>query len=328
MRDKSSQVRQGKVTVRRLLGLVVIGVTALLLVASGCSRSADDRITASTEAPRALNPREAKALSLAATKVLHEASQARRALRGEAPEPTEALRDVLQGLTLVHIIENTVPWTKVTTEIRAGGLSYRDDEADGRIVIPISDSLLAFDALVPETGGTAGSDAQPEPAADANPPPGPPFIERSELGYVVLFVDVSLAKERLETAANQLRTEDMEGASEALLAVQTDAVIFELAEVALPLEEAAANLKLAEYDVSEDRIDAAAVNLTAAAEALKAYELDEGRHADEARHMHQEIDTLVESLSDATGSAQGRNEAEEKIAMWWKGIAEWLMPME
>ena len=60
------------------------------------------------------------AVALAATKVLHEANRARRALQGEASAPQEALRRIEQGLTLVHIIQNTVPWTKVKTEIKAG----------------------------------------------------------------------------------------------------------------------------------------------------------------------------------------------------------------
>jgi len=318
MRDNNRQVRKMTTLSRKLLGFVAVGLSALLLITNGCSGSENDRIKVSTEAPPALNPREAKALSLAATKVLHEASRARRALQGEAPKPEEALRRLEQGLTLIHIIENTVPWNKVKTEIKAGELVYRNDETDNQAFIPISDSLLALDALVPETDGKAVGGTLPKP----------PVIERSELGYVALFLDVSLAKEKLETAARQVRADNIQGASESLLAVQTDGVIFELAEVELPLEDAAANLKLAEYDISENLIDAAAVNLTAAAESLEAYELGEGRYAAEARHMHQEIDTLVESLGDSTVSAQGRSGVEEKIAAWWQEIAGWLGPME
>jgi hypothetical protein len=103
-------------------------------------------------------------------------------------------------------------------------------------------------------------------------------------------------------------------------------VVFDLAEVELPLEEAAANLKLAEYDVSENRIDAASVKLAMASESLKAYELDEGRHADEAREMHIAIDELVDSLGDTTGDVAGRDKAEQTIAGWWEGIAGWLTP--
>jgi hypothetical protein len=296
----------------------------VLLVAAGCNSAKDDRITASTESPPALNAREAKALSLAATKVLHEASRARRALQGDAPKPEEAIRRVEQGLTLIHIIEHTVPWNKVKTEIKAGDLLYRDDKADGGAFIPISDSLLALDELIPTDASTAAANPPDAPASDGDPPENASLIERSELGYVALFLDVSLAKRKLEAAATKLRADDTEGASEVLLAVQTEGVIFELAEVELPLEEAAANLKLAEYDVSEGRMDKAAANLAAAGKALKAYELDEGRHADDARQMHTEINALVESLADATGNARNRGEIEEKIASWWKNIAEWL----
>lgn len=326
MRNKDSRIRTAESAGGKLSNSVAIGLLALLLLASGCNRSEDDRITASTESPPGLNTREAKALSLAATKVLHETDRARRALEGKTPNSAEALRGIERGLTLVHIIENTVPWTKVKTEIKAGELVYRDDVGDGRVFIPISDSLLALDSLVPENGSAASGNPPAAPASDVDPSTALSNIERSELGYVALFLDVSLAKEKLETAATRLRADDEDGASEALLAVQTDAVIFELAEVELPLEDAAANLKLAEYDVSQDRIDAAAVNLTAAAESLKAYELDEGRHADDARHMHTEIDALVDSLGDATDNVHGRDEVEEKIASWWEDIAKWLGP--
>lgn len=327
MENKGSQLRIGKSAGAKLSIVVAIGVVALLLVASGCDRPKNDRITASTEAPRSLNAREAKALSLAATKVLHEANRARRALEGEVPRSDDAIRGIERGLTLVHIIENTVPWTKVKTEIKAGDLSYRDDEADGRMFVPISDSLLAFDTLIPEYRSRASDDSPAVAASDGDPPTEPTLVERSELGYVALILDVSLAREKLETAATQLRADDTDGAIKALLAVETESVIFELTEVDLPLEEAAANLKLAEYDVSEDRIDAAAVNLVTAAEALKVYELAEGRHADDARQMQTQIDTFVESLGDATGNAQGRGELEEKIASCWKEIAGWLGPL-
>ena len=42
--------------------------------------------------------------------------------------------------------------------------------------------------------------------------------------------------------------------------------------------------------------------------------------------MRTEINALVESLDDATGSASGQGEIEEKIANWWNDIAEWLGP--
>jgi hypothetical protein len=297
-----------------LPGFAALGLSALLMVTTGCTNSENDRITASVEAPPGLNPREAKALSLAATKVLHETDSARLALQGEMPRPDEALKDIEQGLTLVQIIENTAPWSKVKTEIKAGELAYQDDGEHELLYVPISDTILTVDELIPAKSGTS----------EADTPQEPPLIERSELGYVALFLDVSLVKEKLETAAKQLREANIEGAGATLLSVPTDGVIYKMAEVDLPLEQAAANLKLAEYDISVDRVDAAEAELKAAADSLKAYELGEGRFAEEARHMHQGIDTLVESLGDATASAQGRNDVEEKIVGWWEEIAEWL----
>jgi hypothetical protein len=229
-------------------------------------------------------------------------------------------------LTLVHIIENTVPWNKIRTEIRAGDLLYRDDETDGRLFVPISDSLLALDELLPEDSSASGSGAPPAPSSGDTSPVSPSLVERSELGYIAMFLDVSLARAHLEAAATRIRAGDTTGAGEALLAVQTEGLVFEAEEVELPLEEAAANLKLAEHNVAEGQIDFAAKDLAAASEALQAYELGEGRHAEEARQMHKEIEALVESLGDLTGSASGRGEVEEKIANWWKGIAGWLGP--
>jgi len=86
----------------------------------------------------------------------------------------------------------------------------------------------------------------------------------------------SLAKDKLETASTRLRAGD---------------------------------LKLAEYDVSESHIDAAAVNLKAAGESLEAYEPGDGRR-------------------DRQRPGAGRVEVEEEIARWWKAIAKWLGPMD
>jgi len=59
MENKGSQLRIGKSAGAKLSIVVAIGVAALLLVTSGCDRPKNDRITASTEAPRSLNAREA-----------------------------------------------------------------------------------------------------------------------------------------------------------------------------------------------------------------------------------------------------------------------------
>ena len=140
---------------------------SLALVITGASTAvqATDRITADVKlvpSGQALSDAEQRAVSFAAGRVLKHVDQARQALAKQ--DKLVALAQIEKGLSLVTIIEQTIPPVQVTATITAGTLQYQDEDQVKRLVVPIYqelDSVSIVEPVVAAKKSAASKDNTP-----------------------------------------------------------------------------------------------------------------------------------------------------------------------
>jgi hypothetical protein len=291
---------------------VCVGTAGLVGPMAGSSATAAERITSKldTKCTTKLNADEWRALSLAAGRVLMHVDQARMEIAEKKVDP--AKEDVKKGLTLIQIIEKAAPEYDVSAEIRSGDLVYKDQEETTGGLIPIYEELDKVDLVGPIARARQENNKRAIAGGAA------PIVTASALEFTSLDLDVPMAKNGLERAAEALKESDTDGADAALQAV-LGAVIFRYDVADLPLVRAADNLRVAESELDRGDHDAAKAALNAASDALKQYEKIAGdSRSQEVKKLHTEIDEVAKTLTNH------QNDAKQKVSHWWDRVVSWF----
>jgi hypothetical protein len=217
----------------------------------------------------------------------------------------------------------------VKTEIKSGDLVYSDEDDVAPRYLVIFDELERRDIISPIV--QAKKEAEPAPLPDqaksATPKDTPTQVAVSyaDLVYSSARLDIELARRALNHAKRSLEADKLEQADKALLALQSQGVLFEYDEVELPLAEVADNLKLAETELKEGRHDDAKAALHVAMDELKRYEKMVGdKRGAEVKSLHQEIDKLAVELGKGNVSEADRQKVAAKISEWWQTATKWM----
>lgn len=273
----------------------------------------------------ALSDKEASDVSFAAGRILKHISQARNAIREKSA--TEAAAHVDQGLKLIAIIESVLPHSVVKTEIKSGDLIYTDEDDVTARYVTLFDELERRDIISPIVQAKKEAEHKQsrgkEPAAKEAP--GALAVIHADIVYSTAKLDIELARHMLNRAKRDLDGGKTEPADEALLALQSQGVLFAYEEIDLPLEEVADNLKLAEVEMKEGRSEEAKVALHVAIDDLKRYEKLVGeKRGSEVKALHQEIEKLTAELGKGNLSEADRQKHASRIAEWWQTATKWL----
>ncbi len=296
--------------------VVMIGTILITTALFTVPVLAKGRITSTIDTSQTtkLTAEESQAVSVAAGRILKHVNDARVALKEE--KTNSALEHIAKGLTLVQIIEQTVPPIKVEANIQAGDLKYYHEEEKHQTLIPIFDELDQVDVVGPITSVT-----QEKTQISDGKPTGPALVSYSGIEFTSLDLNLPLAKRNLIRAQKSLEDNKSDAADTTLRDIQNRGVLFSLIEEHLPLREVANNLKLAEYEFKYGHATDAKSSLRVASDVLKGYEKNVGEHrAKDVKKLHQEIDDLSGKLD----QQQDREGVLKKMASWWDRVAKWL----
>jgi len=274
-----------------------------------------------------LTDKEAAEVSLAAGRILKHISQARTAIREKKKD--EAAAHVAQGLKLVALIDNVLPHSKVKTEIKSGDLVYTDEDDVTASYVTLFDELERRDFISPIVQAKKEAEHKHRQnhgkEAAVKEAPAALAVSHVDLVYSTAKLDIDLARHMLNRAKRDLDEGKTEPADEALLALQSEGVLFLYAEIDLPLEEAADNLKLAEIEMKEGRQAEAKAALHVAIDELKRYEKLVGeKRSTEVKALHQEIDKFTAELGKGELSEADRQKHASRISEWWQRATKWF----
>ncbi len=266
-----------------------------------------------------LSAQESQAMSLAAGRVLLHTEDARIALLAEDKET--ALKEIEQGLTLVKLIENTIPKYKVTTTIKAGDVTYSDEDKVNKRFVQVFNEQYIEDVIAPVVQAKAkrlkhrGHKSGHASAIE----------DYSIWSQSTMKLDIVMAGDALALAREELDKGHFDNADVALALLQTEGVVFEYFAVELPLSEAADDLKLAQLEISEGKTDQAQATLERASDNLKKYEAISGEsRAKEVRQLNKEINKLSQSLAKGDRSGSALEKAGKEIASYWDRVVNWF----
>ncbi len=283
------------------------------------------KITASTvvKPVATLSDEEARAVSLAAGRIMHHAEQARLAIADKKKD--EAIKQIGQGLKLVGIIENTVPKHQVTTTIKSGDVAYHDQELVAQRYVKVFDEQYVEDIVTPvvqaKKKGVEVKAGQEKPSLAAIAP----IEDFSMLHHTTMKLDVVLAKRMLEDAQRSLKDGKYDDAAASLATLQARGVTFQSVEVEMPLAEAADNLKLAQVQMQEGKPVDALATLKLASDDLKQYEqLTGDNRAKDVRALRRDIDKLTHAFDQEKDLAKAMKKEERTIASWWNRAVKWF----
>jgi len=296
-------------------------VAALLVTLPAYAGSEKVRITAKTDIKPlvTLSARESQAMSLAAGRILLHTDRARMAIVGK--DKKTALKEIDQGLTLDKILKKALPKYKVVTTITAGDDSYSAEDEVGRYFVPVFNEQYIEDVIAPIV------QAKTERAKGHGEKSGklPAVVDYSIWRKSAMKLNIVTAAEAMAMAKRELEKGHFDNADLALALLQTESVVFEFDEVELPLTEAADDLKLAELEVSEGKINQSQATLKRASDNLKIYEGIVGKsRAKDVRKLHKEIDELASSLTKGNPSESALDKAGKKIASYWDRAVKWF----
>ena len=227
-----------------------------------------------------------------------------------------AQTNIAQGLKLVQIIDAAMPATTVTTEIKCGALSYKDNDYVKPTFVPIYREYDEMDII---SMVTAQKQVRGGKAASAKETLVPE-VTYAGFDYTGVKLDMRLAKRDLQAAEDLIKQNDTKGATAALQDILATGVIFEFSTVDQPLVRAMDNLRLAESELKANHPDQAKVALAGASDALKNYEKLTGDSlSKDVMKLHTEIDETAKDLAH-----QKPETFSQKISDWWSRCHHWL----
>jgi hypothetical protein len=275
----------------------------------------------------AISAKEADEISFAAGRILKHVVQARHALADRKKD--EASCHVDQGIKLIAIIDHVLPHSKVKTEIKSGDHTYVDEDDVTPRYLTIFDELERRDIISPIVQAKKEVE-QSKPAAQASSSEAkgtnvPIAVSHADIVYSTAKLDIELTRRALSQAKRSLEADNFEQADKALLTLQSQGVLFEFAEIDLPLTQVAENLKLAEIELKAGRHDEAKAALHVAMDELKQYEKLVGdKRGIEVKTLHHEIDKLASELDKGPLSETERQKLVAKISEWWHTATTWM----
>ena len=143
--------------------------------------------------------------------------------------------------------------------------------------------------------------------------------------YTTLKLDVDLARKMLAIAKNEIGQKKFDLADAALHSLQAHGVVFEFDEVDLPLKQTADNLRLAEAEIKEGRLEEARAALREAIDDLKDYEENVGgQRSEEVNALHQEISKVTAELEGGRVSHAEAQKLAPTISRWRESISKWF----
>jgi hypothetical protein len=275
----------------------------------------------------AMNEHDANQVSFAAGRILKHIAQARDAIQQKKVD--DATNHVEQGLKLIAIIDTVLPHHKIKTEIKSGNLAYTDEDDVTPRYLMIFDELERRDIISPIVQARKQTEQKPQSKngkdVTANPPAPLIGITHADIVYSAAKIDLELARLSLNRAKQDLYDGKADAANEVLQAFQSQGVLFSYEEIDLPLEEVADNLKLAEGELKEGKIDAARAALNLAIDDLKRYEKLVGDNRGvEVKELHQEINKVNIELAMGSLTEADRMKVANKISDWWHTATKWM----
>ncbi|HMK34087.1 MAG TPA: hypothetical protein VK463_03395 [Desulfomonilaceae bacterium] len=255
----------------KIMSVVAFTITFLFLCGLAVPQArADERISSQVKvSPNVqLTNTQKDSLSLAAEQILQQVKEARSDITYSGG--AKALKHVQKGLELVNIINIALPEYDLTTTIKSGNATYRDEKKRKQSVIPVSGELDELFTRFPytNTGKQGAEGKQPTGKSEGD----------ADVRYSRTFLDVRDAEFYLKQAAADLQTKDIAQADTSLATLQ-DNVIHELDEVDLPLLSAGLSPIEAARMAVHNQYSGAKVFLKEATDRLKMYKSEVGRDA-------------------------------------------------
>jgi hypothetical protein len=297
-------------------GVVVAAAMIGLLCLTGLAR-AEDVITSKvhvTPPKKQFSGDEWRAISLSANRVLKHVDKALDALADKKNDVASA--NIEKGLTLVKILNGVLPGSKVKTEIKGAGITYKDVDDIKPAFVPIYREYDLVDVVSPVKAAKQAAGKTTTPSASKTAPE----YTYAGFDYTGIKLNVRLAKRDLLLAQDLIKQGDTKGATAALQDIQNAGVIFEFSTLDEPLVRAMDNLRLAEAELKNNRPEQAKIALRGAVDALKNYEKHSGAsRVKEVQKLHQEIDKVAKNL------AQHKSESfSKKVSEWWSKCLSWF----
>lgn len=303
--------------VRRILG-VVVGVL-LAVHGSALLAHADSRITADIKvvpSGRPLTDEEKRAVSFSAGRILKHVDQARRAIAKQ--DKSTALMQIDKGLSLVKIIEQTIPPTLVKATIKAGHLQYQDEDQVKSLTVPIYQELDTVSIMEPVVA--AQKAASTKDGKTAKNVPAKDKLEELGADYASITLNVGDAKAHLENAKAALTKGKFDAAAKDLATIQEGVTIAYALENG-PLVDAREDLVLAQIHMDAGLRKEAQLALNDASASLTRYAKAGGKYQEEAQNIRAEIAALTKEIEQ---SKEGPLEkVKEKIMGWWDRVRSW-----
>lgn len=272
-----------------------------------CPVSAQERITydAKVTSKSQLTGKEKRAISYAAVRILKHVNQARVDIKYR--DDKDALRNTEQAMKLVTIIKAALPEYQVVSSIKAGSVSYTEEEKAKQWLVPIYGELDEMSSVILPIKRAKKESAYRDS-------PDSTFTGDLSLKYSQVVLDLRDAKYYLEDAETLLRKNQPEEAERALAFVQ-EGVIFEYDEADLPLLRARSLLMDGARRCSNKDYEGTRKALGKAASALEAYKAKAGE--DVSKHAQELADEVKGFAAKLDSNTAG---AEDQIFEFWDSL--------
>ena len=275
-----------------------------------------------------LSDAEAREVSFATGRILKHVAQAREALAEKHME--DATRHVDQGLKLMKIIDTVLPHFKVKTQISSGDISYADEDDVTPRFVTLFEEIDRHDVISPvikakQDAAKKSDQVTPAKEGEAKGSVIPVVVSHADVTYTSVRLDVELARKMLTAARKELGQNKPDQADRALHSLQAGGVVFEFDEIDLPLKQAADNLKLAEIEMKDGRLEEARAALHEAIDDLKSYEERVGdNRGQEVKTLHEEITKLTVQLEGVSLPKEEVQKMTSTVNRWRANVAKWF----
>lgn len=286
----------------------------LILISLGAyTASADSTISAESNSTpnKTLTNDEQRALYLAGNRLLMHVDRARQAIKKKSNE--SALDNVTKGLTLVQIIENSLPEYTVKTMIKSGNMVYQDENKVKPVWVPIYSELdeVSMEAPIAASKMEAKKNAKMAGAPELT-------LDEATLKEKI-SLDVNLAKDYLGSAKNALSAGKFDDADKVLAAIEANGVTFSFDLRDRPLIQAREDLMQAKNMIADGENQDAKIALQSASDALAEYTaISKGNRSSQMADVRKEIDSLNKEVTQGNKDKEGL--LKKITALWDKMI--------
>ena len=298
------------------IATVAVGLASAMLFA--IDAQAADAINSKVEASKAsthFTPGDWRTISLSASHLLMNVDDALDALAEKKNDVAAA--NIEKGITLTKILYGVLPATTVKTEITGAGITYQDSYEVKQRFVPIYSEFDLSDAISPvhvqKTPATKSNGANVKQKSTSE-------VSSEIFDYTDVKLNLRLARRDLLSAQDLLKSGDVAAVKLLLQDIQANGVIFEFSVEHVPLALTMADLRLAESEMRDNRLEQAKAALNAASDSLKTYETSVGNN------VSKDVKKLREDIDDATKNLAQYNPDTfaVKITNWWGKCVEWL----